>query len=147
MLPADLQRDTDFIRLSVLLFVWNSIEVNVVIIAGCLPTIMPILERLKGQKSDNSRSKVNGSGKDFMFGRSATGSGMWGFIRQRLFTSSNRTDSDSNFSNNNSQRGINEPSESYSVHLVGADNNDVEMNNGIRVTKDLDVTTSHSRIG
>lgn len=57
MLPTDLDRTADFVRTTVLLFVWNSLEVNVVIIAACMATIRPLIDRLRGQKLHSSDTR------------------------------------------------------------------------------------------
>jgi hypothetical protein len=47
-IKADLKRNTDFVRAGVLLCLWNSCEANSVIIAGCIPTIKSLFDKLRG---------------------------------------------------------------------------------------------------
>lgn len=65
-IKADLKRNTDFVRAGVLLCLWNSCEANSVIIAGCIPTIKSLFDKLRGH------SPYPGSGprSRLRFGRS-----------------------------------------------------------------------------
>lgn len=60
-IPADLKRNTDFVRTAVILFIFNSCEANAVIIAGCIPTIMGFFDKLRGRSpypSSGPRSRL-----------------------------------------------------------------------------------------
>jgi len=47
---------------TVLLFVWNAFEINIVIIAACTPALVPLFEILTGRKSSSQFSKKPSGG-------------------------------------------------------------------------------------
>lgn len=81
MLPSDLDRSKDFIRTTVLLFVWNALEANVVIIAGCIPTLMPIFDLLRGRRPDHYSPSGQTSGGVRFSKRRTQGSSSWNNAR------------------------------------------------------------------
>ena len=49
-LPADLQKNADVVHQFVLFFIWNSLEVNILIISCCVPTLKPLCQLVRGRK-------------------------------------------------------------------------------------------------
>jgi hypothetical protein len=103
ILPSDLDRSKDFIHTTVLIFVWDALEANVVIIAGCIPTLMPIFDLLRGRRPDHYSPSGQTSGGVQFSKRRTQGSSSWNITRRapnsvpkdsRTMSSSHMTDSE-----------------------------------------------------
>jgi hypothetical protein len=140
MLPADLDRTTDFVRTTVLLFLWNSCEVNVVIIAGCVPTIVPIFERLRGRDplAGATRRRRLLFGKNLSFGATRETAGRKSARNQSYALSSKgamgTTSSDEQWINDH------EANLNARTTTVTAGQGDMEMARGIHVTRQINVS-------
>ncbi|KAH8590752.1 hypothetical protein B0O99DRAFT_745051 [Bisporella sp. PMI_857] len=64
LIVVELQNDSnhkDLTWATVMLFVWNAIDINLVIIAACIPTIVPVFEIITGRKHSSYFAKSTSS--------------------------------------------------------------------------------------
>ena len=64
-LPADLQKNANIVYQFVMFFVWNSLEVNALIISCCIPTLVPLWELVRGRGASKYRKKVSRDQKTY----------------------------------------------------------------------------------
>lgn len=128
MIPADLNRNTDFVRMAVLLSIFNSCEANAVIIAGCVPTIMSLFDRLRGR---NTYPSTGRTGLVYSKSQGLGGSGTRQTARNQSYQLSGK-----GTENTSSSFDSDDPSDNY--HFVTATSNrdhDVEAGPTIQVTR------------
>jgi hypothetical protein len=132
MIPADLNRNTDFVRMAVLLSIFNSCEANAVIIAGCVPTIMSLFDKLRGR---NTYPSTGRTGLVYSKSQGLGGSGTRQTARNQSYQLSGK-----GTENTSSSFDSDDPSDNY--HFVTATSNrdhDVEAGPTIQVTRQFHV--------
>lgn len=125
----------------VLLYIWNAVEINVVIIAGCVPTIVPLIEFLRGRHPYRAEPSTSFSRKRLLFSKAAPRmASSWGTQQQHSYKPS------SNGRGSDSWSAIVHDKDEWSrvPHLtsVSVRNRDVEMSDGIRISRQVDVESS-----
>lgn len=152
-IPRDLDRSADFIRTTVLLFIWNACEVNIVIVAGCVPTIMPLVERLRGRdpyRFHADAKQRSGRRRRLLFSKASpyhttttASSGSWSYRQQRYSSdkpSLNAPRSSISYGNGDEETGTHRPFQNQANASVNS--RDVEMNGEIKVTRQVDIRDS-----
>ena len=137
MLPSDISRGTDLVRLAALLFIWNAIEVNVVIIAGCIPTLVPLFELYKGRDPRTTNFTQNappaqGSRSDKHFSRRV--------FKPMGFSKKNNSETWSHLREGQSSAGTDGTEQEWVDAATGRPKSDIPLRDGITVTKTVDIT-------
>lgn len=144
---ADLSWSSDLIRTKALLFILNGCEASVVIIAGCIPAIMPLIELIFSGRDpyrfDHTR-KGSENRLHFRKGIRNHASG-WGTQLSHPYRSTAK-----NSTENSSSRIIHsdeawDKSNTFNTGVC-AHNENVEMVYGIQVTRQIDAESSSSAL-